>query len=303
MSVPGVMIGQGAETSRIPLRTLLTEQLRVMLEQRNVRIGVIGVMLLFASLFSLIPTPVGVDSGWMFIVPVAVSAIAAGLKEGLIVALAASGLSAAFTSVGTGDFDGALLFSVFAARFALYGITSAVLGAFAEAHYSVQSDFQHLATLDPLTKVANVAHFYSELGQLEQNPVDFTVLVVDVDELKSINDRYGHQTGSAAIQTVADVLRRVVRGSDVLARYGGDEFVVILREADEAGARIVIHRIREMLDGEILPGTLQQKVSVSIGWAIFGEDGKTSEDLLEAADARMYRDKQVRKLSRKWGTY
>jgi diguanylate cyclase (GGDEF)-like protein len=303
MSVPGVMLGQGAESSRIPLRKLLTEQLRVMLEQRNVRIGVTGVMLLFASLFSLIPTPVGVDSGWMFIVPVAVSAIAAGLKEGLVVAMSASALSAAFTSVGAGEFDGALLVSVFAARFALYGITSAVLGAFAEAHYSVQSDFRELASLDPLTKVANVAHFYRELGKLEQNPVDFTVLVVDVDELKGINDRYGHQTGSAAIQTVAGVLRRVVRGSDVLARYGGDEFVVILRDADEAGAKIVIQRIREMLEGEILPGTLQHKVSVSIGWAIFGEDGKTSEDLLEAADARMYRDKQVRKLARKWGTY
>lgn len=303
MSVPGAIMGKGVESSRIPLRSLLTEQLRVMLEQRNVRIGVTGVMLLFASLFSLIPTPVGVDSGWMFIVPVAVSAIAAGLKEGLLVAMCASALSAAFTSVGTGTFDGAVLLSVFAARFALYGITSAVLGAFAEAHYSVQSDFRELASLDPLTNVANVAHFYRELGKLEQNPVDFTVLVVDVDELKSINDRYGHQTGSAAIQTVANVLRRVVRGSDVLARYGGDEFVVILRDADEEGARIVIQRIRQMLEAEILPGTLQHTVSVSIGWAIFGEDGKSSEDLLEAADARMYRDKQVRKLSRKWGTY
>jgi diguanylate cyclase (GGDEF)-like protein len=124
--------------------------------------------------------------------------------------------------------------------------------------------------------VANVAHFYRELGRLEQNPVDFTVLVVDVDELKSINDRYGHQTGSAAIQTVANVLRHVVRGSHVLARYGGDEFVVILREADEAGARKVMQRIRGMLEGEILPGTLQQRVSVSVGWAIFGEDPKTS---------------------------
>ncbi|MGH2787679.1 MAG: GGDEF domain-containing protein [Actinomycetota bacterium] len=303
MSAPGVVLGESPESNRMPLRSLLTEQLRVMLEERNVRIGVISVMLVFASLFSLMPTPVGVDSGWMFIVPVAVSAVAAGLKEGLLVAVAASALSAAFTSVGTGQFDGAVLLSVMAARFALYGITSAFLGAFAEAHYSVQSDFRELASLDPLTKVANVASFYKELGKLEQNPIDFTILVLDVDELKSINDRYGHQIGSTAIQTVANILRRVVRGSDVLARYGGDEFVVILREADEAGARIVIQRIREMLENEILPGTLQHRVSVSIGWAIFGEDGKTSEDLLEAADTRMYRDKQVRKLARKWGTY
>jgi hypothetical protein len=99
-----IRVSLGASRMQL-LRQLLTEQLRVMLEQRNVRMAVTGVMLLFASLFSLIPTPVGVDSGWMFIVPVAVSAIAAGLKEGLLVAMSASALSAAFTSVGSGEFD------------------------------------------------------------------------------------------------------------------------------------------------------------------------------------------------------
>jgi diguanylate cyclase (GGDEF)-like protein len=174
-----------------------------------------------------------------------------------------------------------------------------VLGAFAEAHYSVQSDFKELATLDPLTKVANVDFFYRELTKLEANPVDFAILVIDIDELKAVNDRFGHQTGSAAIQMVANVLRRVVRGSDCLARYGGDEFVLILRDADETGARLVANRIRQILKGEHLPAAPEHELSVSVGWAIFGEDGKSSEDLLESADVRMYRDKQVRKMSRK----
>jgi diguanylate cyclase (GGDEF)-like protein len=299
MSVPGASLGEQPPGRHSVLRNLLTEQLRIMLEERSVRIIVIGVLLVAGSAFSLIPTPIGVDSSWMFIVPVAISAVAGGLKEGLGVALAASALSSVFLAAKSSSFDQTVLVSVFSARFALYGISSMVLGAFAEAHYSVQSDFKELATLDPLTKVANVDSFYRELNKLEANPVDFAVLVVDIDELKAVNDRYGHQSGSAAIQTVAKVLRRVVRGSDCLARFGGDEFVVILRDADETGARLVANRVRHILKGEKLPAAPTHELTVSVGWAIFGEDGKTSEDLLESADVRMYRDKQVRKMSRK----
>ena len=287
-----------ASTTRRAFRTLLTEQLRVVLEQRSVRIGVIAILLVAASLFTLVPMPLGVDSGWMFIIPVSISAIAAGLGEGLVVALAAAGLSAVFSASNGGAFDHTLILSAFSARFALYGITAGVLGAFAEAHYSVQSNLRELATLDPLTKVSNVASFYQEIGVLEAQPTDFALMLLDIDDLKKINDTYGHQVGTDVIQEVANVLRTVVRGSDCLARYGGDEFVVILREANQAGAQIVINRIQEMLeDSAVAADGLH--LSVSVGVALFGEDGKSAEALLEAADKRMYRDKQARKLARK----
>ena len=285
--------------ARNAFRALLTEQLRVILEQRHVRIAVIGAMLAVASLFNLVPTPVGIDSGWMFIVPVAISAIAAGLGEGLAIALAASVLCGALGGFENGDFNRTLALSFFSARFALYGITAVVLGAFAEAHYSVQSNLRDLAQLDPLTHVFNVASFYREMGILESQTIDFAVMLVDVDDLKRINDTHGHQAGTEAIQAVANVLRRVVRGSDFLARYGGDEFVVILREANLEGAQIVINRLREMLNDEVLPGAPDHKLSASVGVALYGEDGKSSEELLEAADRRMYRDKQARKLALK----
>ena len=276
-------------------RALLTEQLRAILEQRSVRIGVIGALLVVASLFNLVPTPTGIDSGWMFIVPVAISAIAAGLGEGLVVALAASALCGIFGGVRAGSFDQAVALSFFSARFALYGITAVVLGAFAEAHYSVQSNLRNLADLDPLTQVLNVASFYREIAMLENQAIGFVVMLVDVDDLKTINDTHGHQAGTEAIQAVARVLRRVVRGSDCLARYGGDEFVVILREANMEGAGLVIKRLREMLTQVMLPAAPALRVSASVGVAIFGTDGRTSEDLLEVADRRMYRDKQAHK--------
>ena len=277
------------------LSSFVTEQVRVLLEERSLRLGVVGFLLVIASLFSLVPTPMGVDAGWMFIVPVAIASTAAGLKEGLITAFVASVLVALYTTASSGEYEPTVIASVVLARFALYGLTSAFLGAFAEAHYSVQSGLRQLATIDPLTKVSNVARFYEEMGVLESHPADFAVMVVDMDDLKTLNDRYGHQAGSLAIQTVANCLRRVVRGSDFVARFGGDEFVVVLKHADRAGAQIVINRLREILAAEELPLAPGVTLGVSVGVALAGEDGTTSEELLAAADAAMYAEKRDHK--------
>lgn len=284
--------------SRRLLGSLVTEQVRVLLEDRPVRLAAIGAMLVVASLFSLVPMPVeGIDAGWIFIVPVAVSAIAAGLKEGIGAAFAASFLCALYATAKTGEVDFGLMSSVLTARFLLYGLTAAFLGSFAEAHQQVQSSLRQLATLDPLTKVNNVARFYDELGILEALETRFAVVVVDLDELKALNDRYGHQAGSAAIQAVANCLRRVVRGSDCVARYGGDEFVMLLKDADRPGAQVVANRIREELAEEVNPYALDMPLRVSVGIAMYDEDGRTSEELLAAADAAMYEDKRSRKVA------
>lgn len=281
--------------SRGFLSSFVTEQVRAILEERSTRLGVVGALLVVASLFSLIPTPIGVDSGWMFIVPVAIASIAAGLREGLVTAFAASTLVAVYTGAGAGELEGSAFVGIILARFALYGLTAAFLGAFAEAHYSVQSGLRELASIDPLTKVSNVARFYEELGALEKLASDFAVLVVDMDDLKSLNDRYGHQAGSLAIQTVANSLQRVVRGTDCVARFGGDEFVVVLRDADRAGAQIVANRLREILSAHELPVAPGFSLEVSVGVAISGEDGSTSEELLAAADEAMYAEKRSHK--------
>ena len=280
-------------------RILLTEQLRIVLEDRAVRIGVVGMLLVFASAFTMVPMPEGIDAAWMFIVPVAISSIAAGLAEGLVVALAASILFAVYATVGNDQFLWTQFVGIVTARFALYGLTSGVLGAFSEAHQSVESDLRELASKDPLTMVANVTSFYKELGVLEASAApSFAVLIVDIDDLKHLNDQFGHQTGSAAIKILATTLKRVVRASDCVARYGGDEFVVILNEADRAGARIVTNRLRQMLAAEPIPGAPNEVLSVSVGVSLFGEDGKTSEELLAAADAAMYAEKRRAKTSR-----
>ncbi|MCA1704817.1 MAG: GGDEF domain-containing protein, partial [Actinobacteria bacterium] len=204
-------------------------------------------------------------------------------------------ISALYATAAIGRVDFALVGSVFVGHLVLYGITAAVLGAFAEAHQDVQSHLRNLATLDPLTKVSNVARFYDEMGLMETQQENFAVVLVDVDHLKALNDRYGHQAGSAAIQTVATSLRKVVRTTDCVARFGGDEFVMILKHADRAGTQIVVNRIRGVLAEQTLPGLPEVTVTVSAGVAMFGEDGITSEELLARADEAMYADKRARK--------
>ncbi len=294
MRASAAPLSEGPPARRF-LSAFVTEQVRVILEERSTRLAVVGVLLVAASLTSLMPTPIGVDPAWMFIVPVAIASTAAGLREGIITALVASSLVALYTGAATGELSPSVMVGVIGARFALYGLTAAFLGAFAEAHYSVQSGLRDLAATDPLTKLSNVGRFYEEMAVLDATSAAYAVLVVDMDDLKTVNDNYGHQAGSLAIQTVANSLRRVVRGTDCVARFGGDEFVVVLKNADRPGAQIVANRLREVLAGEVLPCSSQVSIEVSIGIAIAGEDGTTPEELLGAADVAMYADKRARK--------
>lgn len=278
-------------------RLLVNAQLRGVLEYRSTRFAAVGLLMVAASLSTLVPTPEGVDLAWMFIVPVAISAVAGGLREGVTAAVLSALISAFYATAAAGNVDWTLISSVFIGRAILYGITAVVLGAFAEAHQSVQSHLRNLAFLDPLTKVSNVSRFYEEIGVMEKTSERFAVLLVDLDDLKVLNDRLGHQAGSAAIQMVADSLRQVVRASDCVARFGGDEFVVILKDADRAGATVVVERLRSVLAGQTAAAALDVELTVSAGVALFGEDGTTSEELLAAADVAMYSDKRARKAS------
>lgn len=289
-------------TANRAVSSLVTERVRILLEKRSIRLAVVGALLIAASAYGLIFPLESVcgeaqcfDPNWVFIIPVAVAAIAAGLREGLSVALISVGLIGAFASAKTGGSAQSTLSTVLMQWFALFGLVAGVLGAFAEAHYAVQSSLRQLATTDPLTKVSNIERFYYEMSHLEATGTRYAVMILDLDDLKALNDVYGHQAGSAAIQAVANVLRSVVRGTDTIARYGGDEFVVILREAERAGAQIVANRIREMLAVERLPQAPDAALNVSIGVAVAHEDGVSSDELLSAADAAMYSDKRSHK--------
>ncbi len=286
-----------ASPAKRAIGTLVTEQLRVMLERRPIRLSVVGTLLIMASAYTLSPAPnAEFQPHWVFVLPVIVAAIAGGLREGFSVALVSVLLMGAFESAESGGlYEETGLVTLTAQWFALYGIVAIVVGAFAEAHASVQSSLRQLATTDPLTKVSNIERFYHELSLLQATHTRYVVMILDLDGLKAINDKYGHQAGSAAIQAVANVLRGVTRGTDTIARYGGDEFVVILKEADRVGAQIVANRVRAMLAAETLPQAEEVPLTVSIGVAVSQEDGDTPDELLSVADQAMYAEKRTHK--------
>ncbi len=115
----------------------------------------------------------------------------------------------------------------------------------------------------------------------------FAILLLDLDRLKSINDRFGHLVGTRAICRTADVIRAHSRATDTAARYGGDEFALVLPEAMEGAAERVGQRIRARLSAEAeVP-----QLSVSVGVAVYPDDGDTLEKLLNSADRALYRMK------------
>ncbi|HKN75264.1 MAG TPA: GGDEF domain-containing protein [Candidatus Acidoferrum sp.] len=145
-----------------------------------------------------------------------------------------------------------------------------------------------MAVSDSLTGLANYRRLISvleaELDRSRRTQRPFSVVLLDMDGLKTINDHYGHLTGSRAIVRLSKILRTHSRAIDTAARYGGDEFAVVLPEAGPDIASRVVSRIRERLAAEAEVPAL----SVSAGVAAFPEDGDTPEKLLGAADRALY---------------
>lgn len=156
----------------------------------------------------------------------------------------------------------------------------------------------HRATHDPLTGVANRALFLDQLERALAFAARYHrktgLLFLDLDGFKQINDRYGHASGDMLLRTVARRVQRAVRRSDIVARFGGDEFVVLLPEVtSRRDVTLVRDMILEALH-EPLPGTYPSPsgVAASIGSAMSPLDGVTADALLAAADANMYQVKQ-----------
>ncbi|MGB7755136.1 MAG: diguanylate cyclase [Salinisphaera sp.] len=161
---------------------------------------------------------------------------------------------------------------------------------------------QRMAQYDPLTGLVSRGYFHEHLRSLLTTARDtghgFALLYLDLDRFKPINDIHGHGAGDRVLRLTAKRLLRCVREADVVARYGGDEFVVLLHGIDNTGtAEIVADQIRDVLSQPFTVGGGTAALGVSIGIAAYPEHGESEHALLNHADQRMYCDKRSRGLS------
>ena len=158
---------------------------------------------------------------------------------------------------------------------------------------------EKLALYDALTGLANRRLFHDRLEQAflasQRNSSGFSLMLLDLDRFKEINDTLGHQTGDAVLEHLASRLKDVARASDTVARLGGDEFALVLNGAqDGASALFVAERIRRALeDPFVLADDLTLQLESSIGIAVFPQHGEDAEQLLKHADVALYASKDA----------
>ena len=223
------------------------------------------------------------------------AALRFGRREAASVTVLLSGVAVWGTLHGYGPFaigtknESLLLLQSF---MGIVAVMTLALAALAAERRRAEEQIQNLAVTDPLTGLANYRKLIdvldTEIRRFGRTGRTFAVLLLDLDGLKGINDRHGHLTGSRAICRLADILRVHCRDIDTAARYGGDEFCLVIPEAGPKEAMHVVQRITE----RVAEDAEAPRIAVSVGAAVYPLDGDTRDALLGAADNALYEMKR-----------
>jgi diguanylate cyclase (GGDEF)-like protein len=166
-----------------------------------------------------------------------------------------------------------------------------------------EENFRQLSLLDELTSLQNRRGFIflaeQQLKVVSRTKKGMLLLFADLDNMKWINDNFGHQTGDKALIDTANILKKHIREADILARFGGDEFVALIDNSSEAFSEMLARRIEESVENYNREGAQDFKLSLSIGFAIYDPESPCSiEELLAQADNNMYKNKEDKSVSR-----
>jgi diguanylate cyclase (GGDEF)-like protein len=200
-----------------------------------------------------------------------------------------------------------IFYQVEALTFLIYIATALgiAFGFFWMTTATLSSALEEIASTDPLTRIYNRRVFREwcekELIRSEQTGITFSLLMVDLDHFKQINDRFGHRAGDDALCAVVEQMQRSIRGIDVLGRWGGEEFVVLLPGASASSALQIAQRLRGNVETLMIPPSISAfsrgeeaiPVTASLGVASYRGVGDQIEDMLERADAALYEAKDA----------
>jgi diguanylate cyclase (GGDEF)-like protein len=163
----------------------------------------------------------------------------------------------------------------------------------------LQREFEHVASTDGLTGLHNRRwlndSFRRQLQRCERNGAPCSLIMLDIDHFKNINDRFGHLAGDRVLCTVAQILLNMLRPTDLVARFGGEEFALLLPETPPPGAWVIAERLRKAIAATPTPfeeGKLLPPVTVSLGLAGM-QPGQSLDSLLSTADGALYRAKSA----------
>jgi diguanylate cyclase (GGDEF)-like protein len=246
----------------------------------------------------------GAKSPFFFVYPLIVSGAALVVTPGITLGLALTAALGYLFAVMLGTSPGAMADSLTTATIGI-NLTALILLAYiamviAREQRSSRDAAIRLSTIDPLTSLYNRGFFFAalerEIARSARSGRGFCLLMMDLDELKAINDRLGHFHGDRVLSAVGQVVNDGVRRIDTAARYGGDEFVVLLPETDPTGAFVLAEKIRigvNELDLELPDDAVRP--SMSVGVVSFPDDGQTADELMISADRAMYTSKRAGK--------
>jgi diguanylate cyclase (GGDEF)-like protein len=188
-------------------------------------------------------------------------------------------------------------FTTLMAKFSPFLLVAYVTSMLAADILQAKKRITLLSQTDDLTGLLNMRAFNlvleQEIARVTRHAQPFTIIMVDVDDLKTVNDQHGHTAGSRLIRIIAQSIRDCIRSSDVLARYGGDEFVILMSHTSTEHARIAAERIRAAIRNTSFDKNgVPVSSTVSVGIASFPECVEDAADVLDKADIALYQSKQ-----------
>ena len=278
-------------SARFPVRN---PRSRIMLE----------VTVMIAFITAVVAQTGGADSplASLFLLPVVLAAVTLGARPTIVVVAAtALAWTGVFLLRGRPEISNLALFARLFGELGPLVLVAYMTERLSSSIRAARRRIADLADRDGLTGLVNL-HSFRSLLQTEHaareaaRRADYSLLMVDLDHLKKVNDNFGQEGGNAALRNVAEAIKRAIRASDVACRYGDDEFVVLLPGASALVAEAVAQRIRNAVYQSLFKaGGRLQRVTASVGIAAYPRDGLTPDDILLVADRNMLKDKSLRR--------